>query len=92
MNIYGNKSLSFIRVKKDMRNYNLLGNYTIDNSSNLIITNQSIYFCDNQQKIDYSSNSKDSINILSNTLNGYCNDTRYKNIIDKLSTAEYYRL
>lgn len=93
VNIYGNKSLTFVRAKDDMRNYRLIGVFEgSSKDSNVIITDQSIYLCNNSLKVDYSGNSKDSVRINNSTITGQCANGTEKDILNQFQQAEYYRL
>ena len=74
-----------------MRNYNLPGVYS-NNGSELTITDHSIFMCNNSVKIDYSSNSRDSIRADLSTISGSCQDASVKDLLARLQLAEYYRL
>lgn len=91
MNIFGNKTLTFTRSIVNMSNYAERGVFSVGDQ-NVTVTNQSIFLCNNSIKIDYSSNEKDTIQLLPNTLVNYCNDTAAKDLLNLLLSAQYYRL
>lgn len=84
VNIFGNKSLVFVRVKKDMRNNNLLGVFATPKGSQVTITNQSVLLCNNSLKFDYTGNSKDSLKVNDQKINGGCQDHDSNNILSQL--------
>ena len=69
-----------------MRNYQLPGVFAAADGTQAIITDKSIYLCNNSQQVDYSGNSKDTVRVANQSLagTGTCANNKSQDIYKKL--------
>lgn len=61
-----------MRVKPDMRNYQLPGVFAANDGTQVTITDKSVFLCNNSKQADYSTNSKDTIKVPTQDKIGIC--------------------